>query len=226
MIQNNSNLLINSISMIQLEYTPPPLGIIFLAVMDDNTKIIEMVLYPEFEIEQYIIENNPKVVSVPIDTLGRSESFKLLKTATKHGAIMVAGGTHVPLLFTMDWKSEEEHPFIGHFVIGDGEYAWEGITKNVDGRKGIIWKANRKDLPDLNYLPLPAYEKTDYRKYPARTGCVKINSAVIALLESLANITKKYIDKVLSIYFTNEITLNNRQYLHVNILQNITMENI
>jgi len=173
MIQNNSNLLINPSSMIQLEYTPPPLGLIFLAAMDNSTKIIDMALYPEFKIEQYIIENKPKVVGVPIYTVGRNESLKLLKIAKKHGAITVAGGPHVPLMYTMDWKPEEEYPYIDHFVIGDGEYAWEEITKNVDDRKGIIWKTNRKDLPDLNNLPLPAYEKTDHRKYPARTSCVK-----------------------------------------------------
>jgi anaerobic magnesium-protoporphyrin IX monomethyl ester cyclase len=165
------NLLINPSSMIQCGYTPPPLGLLFLAAMNDDTRIIDMAMFPNFEIESHLANVRPNVVGVPIYSAGRSEGFRLLKLAKEAGCITVAGGPHVPLMFTMDWEPTAEYPYIDHFVFGDGEQSWLEITQRPhSGPK--LWKQDMKNPCDLNALPLPAYDRIPHARYPARASFV------------------------------------------------------
>jgi len=160
------NLLINPSSMSQGDYNPPPLGLLFIAATDPDTVIVDMALDPKFNIENFLKETKPSVVGVPIYTAGRKESFRLLKLAKENGAVTVAGGPHVPLMFQMDWSPNEQYPFIDHFVFKDGEIPWSIIVKSPE-IPGCNWT---KTEMDLDSLPLPAYERIDYNKYPARPG--------------------------------------------------------
>ena len=168
------NLLINPSSMVQMGYTPPPLGLLYIAAMDRDTVIRDMALYPDMPIEDEYRSWPIKVVGVPIYTVGRQESFRLLKMAHDHGAITVAGGPHVPLMFKMDWSPIEQYPFINHFVLDDGEVPWKEITQySKKGDPVTIWKEDPKHPYELDSLPIPDYCKIKGDKYPARPSNVR-----------------------------------------------------
>jgi radical SAM superfamily enzyme YgiQ (UPF0313 family) len=179
------NLLINPSSMIQLGYTPPPLGLLFLAATDKDTRIIDMARYPNFDIEAFLDKEKPVVVGVPIYTVGRKESFRLLSMAKTKGAITVAGGPHVDIMRTMKWKPFEKYPYIDVLVFGDGEAAWKhvcdqanAITDPLERRwaiRDLMYQTDPKNPPNLDTLSLPAYEKIDYQSYPDRVGTMSFH---------------------------------------------------
>lgn len=154
------NLLINPSCMVQSSYTPPPLGLLYLAAMDEDTEIHDDAL-PSRDILSLLKVLEPRVVGVPVYTKGRHNSLSYLRKAKECGAVTVAGGPHVPAML----KQMVEHygDFVDHFVVGDGELAWKAICDGQDMPQVVKMR-----VEDLDSLPLPAWGKIDYSRYPAR----------------------------------------------------------
>jgi len=149
------NLLINPSSMVQGGYSPPPLGLLYLAAMDEGTEIYDDALHKGQALPK------PHVLGVPIYTMGRHNSLAYLREAKKHGVVTVAGGPHVAVM--LDQMVSHYGHFVDHFVIGDGELAWKAICDGEEMPQII-----RMRVEDLDSLPLPAWERIDFRQYPAR----------------------------------------------------------
>ena len=154
------NLLINPSSMNMQRYGPPPLGLLYLAAMDEETEIFDDALRPSPGFPG-LEKLSPRVVGVPIYTKGRHNSLEYLRWAKERGAVTVAGGPHVAVMT----KQLVEHygDFVDHFVVGDGELAWKAICNGED-----IPQVVEMRVEDLDTLPLPAWEKIDISRYPPR----------------------------------------------------------
>ncbi|KKM97857.1 hypothetical protein LCGC14_1163760 [marine sediment metagenome] len=166
------NLLINPPAMIQSGYTPPPLGLLYLAAMDAETEVYDAALY-RGGVQEVLDTKKPRVVGVPIYTAQRHDSLDVLRAAKAMGAITVAGGPHVAVMTGQ--LVEYYGDFIDHFVVGDGEMAWKQICH--EGQMAKVKLALRVTLDDL---PLPAWEKVDLLAYPARgSGVVRGNDLAV-----------------------------------------------
>lgn len=153
------NLLINPPAMIQSGYTPPPLGLLYLAAMDDETVVWDAALHRggvSWALDQW----QPKVVGVPVYTMGRHDSLQVLRQAKRHGAVTVAGGPHVAVM--QQQMVDTYGHFIDHFVVGDGEVAWQKLCSGETMPQVI------KQRVELDDLPLPAWGKVPLADYPAR----------------------------------------------------------
>lgn len=142
--------------------TPPPLGLLYMAAMDESTRIWDGAIHgnPLHEIKRL----KPTVVGVQVYTSNRHDSLDILRMAKDHGAITVAGGPHVA---PMHKQMEQEYDFIDFFVSGDGEYAWQNIlwaSKHTDVVH--VPKHQRVLVHDLDELPIPAWDKINWRDYP------------------------------------------------------------
>lgn len=158
-IKERKNFLINPRSMIQEGYAPPPLGLLHIAGMDNNTVIVDLAVNSNADIATVFKQHIPKIVGVPIYTLGRKESINILKLAKERGSITVAGGPHTSVMYK---QMEEAYPFIDHLVVGDGELAWEAITQGETLPRVI--KMPVKKLSDMNF---PAWHLVDINSYQA-----------------------------------------------------------
>lgn len=163
------NLLVNPRQMIQLGYTPPPLGLLYLAAMDDETVIADCAL-SNADPRPVITAWKPEVVGVPIYTPRRHDALSTLKIAKDLGAITVAGGPHVDV---MPEAHREHYPFVDHWVEGDGEIAWRVICdRSLFPGQGRVM---RLPIPQLDDLPIPAWQRTDISLYPARPSTATIH---------------------------------------------------
>ncbi|KKN20003.1 hypothetical protein LCGC14_0939960 [marine sediment metagenome] len=166
------NLLINPPAMIQSGYTPPPLGLLYLAAVDTETEVYDAALY-RGGVQDVLDRKKPRVVGVPIYTAQRHDSLDVLRAAKAAGAITVAGGPHVAVM--TDQLVEHYGDFIDHFVLGDGEAAWKEICDQWWDLPQVI--QHRVKLDDL---PLPAWEKVDLLAYPPRgSGVVRGNDLAV-----------------------------------------------
>jgi anaerobic magnesium-protoporphyrin IX monomethyl ester cyclase len=157
------NVLINPISMIQEGYTPPPLGLLHIAAMDPNTIVIDHARNHASDITTILKQHNPKIVGVPVYTLGRKTSIEILRIAKSLGAITVAGGAHTSLMAD---QMAREYPFIDHLVVGDGELAWKAITSGTD-LSGDHARIIDMRVEDLSTLPCPAWHLINIKHYQA-----------------------------------------------------------
>jgi radical SAM superfamily enzyme YgiQ (UPF0313 family)/2-polyprenyl-3-methyl-5-hydroxy-6-metoxy-1,4-benzoquinol methylase len=156
-IKERKHFLVNPLSMIQEGYTPPPLGLLHLAAMDPDTVIVDHAHNDSADIATVLKQHVPKIVGVPIYTLGRAESLRVLRLAKERGAITVAGGPHTSVLSE---RMAKEYPFIDHLVVGDGELAWQALTRGERLPKIIKMRVN-----GLNEMPIPAWNLVDVMSY-------------------------------------------------------------
>ena len=156
------NLLVNPATMVQDGYSPPPLGLLYLAAMDRDTVVFDAAL--KGDPIPFIREHSPRTVGVTMYTPGRMESLNILKAAREAGAVTVAGGPHTSL---MTEQLLREYPFIDHLVLGDGEAAWKAICSGDE-----LPRVVRMPVRDLDQLPLPRWSAVDLLSYPARGGGV------------------------------------------------------
>jgi radical SAM superfamily enzyme YgiQ (UPF0313 family) len=114
---------------------------------------------------EYIRKQRPRVVGVQVYTPSRNESLDILWEAKNFGAITVAGGPHIAPMYK---QMIEEYPFIDYYVSGDGEYAWQNLTYMARYERGVVHvpKLQRNLINDLDELPLPAWNKINWRDYP------------------------------------------------------------
>ena len=152
------NLLINPSTMVNDGYSPPPLGLLYLAAMDPETIICDAArgMNPH----AVILEQRPKLVGVTMYTAGRKESLDLLRAAKDAGARTVAGGPHVSV---MSRQLAEHYPYIDHLVLGDGELAWQALC---EGRE--LPRIIKMPVAELDRLPLPRWDAVDLLQYPGR----------------------------------------------------------
>lgn len=155
------NLLVKPPSFIMIGHSPTPLGLVYMAAMDKDTEIFDMV----FDKRPFreVLKRKPKVVGVQMYSTSRHESLELLRTAKNHGCVTVAGGPHPSV---MAKQMAREYPFVDHIVVGDGEYAWKWIVDyyqghNFDKPPRVI----RIMVEDLNTLPVPAWERINIKRY-------------------------------------------------------------
>ena len=161
----NMNLLINPACMRLHQHTPPPLGLLYMAALEEDTEIYDEAIRPKLDLN----ELKPQVVGVPVYTRKRHASLDRLREAKAAGAITVAGGVHVATM--LDQMVEHYSDFIDFFVVSDGELAWKAICAGED-----VPQVVRMRVEDLDTLPLPAWELIDFRQYPigaatGRGGC-------------------------------------------------------
>lgn len=152
------NLLVISGGLKMGDASAPPLGLLYIAGNEPDTQILDLTIQPEINIVEYLKTNRPKVVGVTMYTPNRHEALRILKIAKRFGAITVAGGPHTSLLTKM--LVENYGHFVDHFVLGDGEIAWKKIC---DGEK--LDKIVKERVEDLDSLPLPAWERINWRLY-------------------------------------------------------------
>lgn len=140
-----------------------PLGLLYLAANDDDTTILDLAINPQINIAKYIKEHKPKVVGVTMYTPNRHEALRILKIAKNNGAITVAGGPHTSI--AKDQLLQHYGHFVDHFVLGDGEIAWKKICA---GEK--LDQVVKIRVEDLDSLPLPAWDKINWKEYAAKAG--------------------------------------------------------
>ena len=162
-------LLLNPSGMIQLGYTPPPLGLLYLAAMNPETIIYDAALYDN-DGKNFINScHNLELVGVPLYTMNRQQGIEILRYAKEKGAITVAGGPHVSVATK---QLADNYPFIDYLVTGDGEYIWKELCENPKSIKERIIKTSAVPLDDL---PIPAWNKINIWDCPARTDKVKMH---------------------------------------------------
>ena len=151
------NLLINPGTMVQSSYSPPPLGLLYVAGDTDTTIFDAAIVGDPIP---FLRKHRPELVGVAMYTPGRHESSRILREAKALGARTVAGGPHVAL---MTKQLEETCPWIDHLVVGDGELAWKSLCAGTDLPRVI-----KMPVPDLDALPLPAWDKITWSSYSPR----------------------------------------------------------
>lgn len=155
------NLLINPKFQNVQRYGPVPLGLLYIAAMDEETEVYDEALRSNPVAD--FREENPRVIGVPVYTRTRQASLDYLRRAKEAGAVTVAGGPHVAV--SLKQMVEHYSDFIDHFVVGDGELAWKAICEGQDLPRVI-----RMRIEDLNAMPLPAWNKIDFTRYPPRVA--------------------------------------------------------
>jgi len=155
------NLLVKPSGVIQNDQSPPPLGLLYIAAMDEETVVFDATL--RSGLFDFISSNRPRIVGVSAYTPGRVASYEVLRHAKKYGATTVIGGPHASVMR----KQLETFDYIDYIVMGDGELAWKEI---VDGnaKKRVL----HMQVADLDSLPLPAWNKVDLKEYDPNTVAV------------------------------------------------------
>lgn len=161
-----TNLIVNPKRNVQDYYTPPPIGLLYLAAMDPDTVIYDAAV--KGEPYDYMQETRPKIVGATCYTAQRHDSLNVLRAAKAQGAITVIGGIHVALM--TDQLVEHYSNFIDYFVIGDGELAWQAICD--DQRRPGLPRVIKMPVDDINSLPLPKWDAINIYDYPPRGGPV------------------------------------------------------
>lgn len=157
------NLLIKSSDMVLIGQSPPPLGLLYMAAMDEDTVVWDDV-YRKEHLWNFMRANQPKVVGVQCYTAGRKKALQNLVYAKELGAVTVIGGPHAAVMR----KQLEEMDFIDHIVMGDGEYAWEWIVEFYNNKNTHYkpTKVIRELISCLDQLPLPKWDAINLNDYP------------------------------------------------------------
>jgi len=136
-----------------------PLGLMYIAAMDENTMIWDPLI--QGDPIQAIKRIHPRVVGVTMLTPKRQDSIKILRAAKDDGCVTVAGGAHPSIMYE---QMLAKYPFIDYIVVGDGEYSWKMIC---DWGEGGLYnnRVLKGYIAELDKLPIPAFNKVDMRKY-------------------------------------------------------------
>lgn len=154
------NVLINPPEMKQMGYTPPPLGLLYLAANDPDTRIADLALHGS----QFAVADEPVgVVGCTMLTPTRHSALFTLKNWKENnpGVTTVAGGVHVSL---MTKQLVDNYPFVDYWVVGDGERAWKRLCEGERPTEKVIVD----HVENLDSLPMPAWDRIDINQYPAR----------------------------------------------------------
>ncbi len=138
----------------------PPLGMAMLTAVireqGHDVDLIDTTFNPTHEYVQKRLDSfNPDMVCVYSDSMMFEDATKIMQYAKDKGKTVLAGGPHATL------KPETLKEFADYIVQGEAE---ETIIEIIDGKhKGTqIIKGNQ---PDLEKLPVPAYDLLDMDTY-------------------------------------------------------------
>jgi radical SAM superfamily enzyme YgiQ (UPF0313 family) len=175
----------------------PPLGLASIAGYvrhkGHSVKIIDCNIYspsveafePYFKKEYADKYSGIKVIGITAMTCTIKKAYTIAEILKKHypEALIVLGGVHATFL------SDEviSNPFVDVVVMGEGEVTLEEIVsgKNLSEIEGIVFKNKlkgkheivrnkpRERIPDLDSLPMPAYDLLPVLKYKPAKGTYK-----------------------------------------------------
>ncbi len=155
----------------------PPLGLASIAAYIEregiDCTIIDCYAYPEsdFLIRRYLLEKKPAFIGLSCTTSGFLDGIKIAKMAKEitPDIVVIVGGPHVSALKE---KILEDFAVIDYCIIGEGEITLTELIKSkgqdVASIQGIIYRDIQKDIcssgyraniPNLDTLPFPAYDK-------------------------------------------------------------------
>ncbi len=163
-----------------------PLGLALLAAvvrqeLSWRVAIFDATFDPRMDrVAAFLERERPDVVGIGLSTLMLAEALQVATLAGDKGLPVVMGGPHA----TTDPQGLLAHPAVAAAVIGEGEQpllhllpmlaegrrgpvpgAW------VKGRDGTVWPADgRAPYPDLDGLPLPAWDLVDMDAYLGAWG--------------------------------------------------------
>ena len=162
----------------------PPLGILYVAsylkkYTDHEIKILDLELEPksEEELEDYLLREKPRVIGITlisflmIDVINLVDLIRRFLPEVK----IIAGGPHANIYPVETLKGLN----IDYVVLGEGELPCFDLINNLNDReklktiKGLVFKDGaeiintgpRELIQNLDLLPFPARELTDYKKY-------------------------------------------------------------
>jgi len=160
----------------------PPLGPLYLLAYarqelpDLQIKFFDATFQPSFRhIERMLREFQPDITGIYCNTLMYEHVLRIARMAKSAGSFVIVGGPHT----TTRPDTLIRMKAIDAVVIGEGELPLVHILKNYPDLekikenpavllKGMKWSAAdcRIDLvPDLDTLPIPAYDLIDMEKY-------------------------------------------------------------
>ncbi|MCK6506361.1 B12-binding domain-containing radical SAM protein [Myxococcota bacterium] len=131
-------------------------------------------------VAEFLDRERPDVVGIGLSTLMLGEALQVARLAADRGIPVVAGGPHA----TTEPEELLRHPAISAAVIGEGERPLLALLPMlaegraapvpgawVKGRDGTVWPATGRDpWPDLDDLPLPAWDLVDMPTYLSAWG--------------------------------------------------------
>jgi len=149
-------LLINSPEGHQGGASNPVLGLLYLAsyVRDIcDVRYIDGFLVGWQGIEDAIKKLKPDFVGTSILTPARHASLRILKMAKELGAITIAGGPHVSIMYK---QILEHYPYVDYVVKGEGEAS---LKKILLGQvpKGLV----QSEELDINSIPYPQWSSAN-----------------------------------------------------------------
>ncbi|MFQ6033201.1 MAG: B12-binding domain-containing radical SAM protein, partial [Candidatus Zixiibacteriota bacterium] len=163
----------------------PPLGLLYIASYlreygpkEAEVLVLDTVLedMSHEDIEYYILKIRPDVVAIQTLTFTLIDSLHVARMTKKINPhiVTVLGGRQCDIF------PEEviRFDFVDYVIQGEGEVAFTEFIKNLHDKSnlrkisGLVFKNNQraiinrpKVIKNLNQLPFPARELTDYRKY-------------------------------------------------------------
>lgn len=163
-----------------------PLGLALLAAvvrqeLGWEVALCDTTFDPRMQVvEDFYAREQPDVVGIGVSTLMLGEALDAADRAAARGIPVLVGGPHP----TTDPQAMLDHPSISAAVIGEGERPLlallpmlaAGSPGPVPGAwvrapDGGIWRSDHRDpWPDLDSLPLPAWDLVDMDTYLSAWG--------------------------------------------------------
>jgi anaerobic magnesium-protoporphyrin IX monomethyl ester cyclase len=155
----------------------PPLGLASISAYLEReglkADIIDCYAHPESDaaIRRYLLEKRPAFIGLSCTTSSFLDGIRIVKMAKEilPDIKSVFGGAHISALKE---KILERFPAVDYSVIGEGEVTMTELLKSKgedaasikgiiyrDAQKGICSNDPRPNIPELDTLPFPAYEK-------------------------------------------------------------------
>lgn len=162
----------------------PPLGILYVAAYlkkysQNEIKILDLQLEKKLEPEliDYLLKEKPDIIGMTAISFMMIDTLKLIKLIKRilPQANVVLGGPHVNIYP----HQTLEIPGVDFIVLGEGEKICLDLINNINNKeklkkvKGLVFKhkgqiintGQRELVKDLDLLPYPARQLTDYKKY-------------------------------------------------------------
>ena len=162
----------------------PHLGVMYMASFlrentDHKVRILDTIVnrYDYKDIERELTKYNPDVVGIPALTFNIIDTLKVAALSKKvnNECKIILGGPHVNL-FPNETITQKNIDFL---VLGEGEITFTELVDSLNNKtplkkvKGVVFKEGGKIIKteprplinDLDNLPFPARDLTQYKKY-------------------------------------------------------------
>ena len=150
------------------QWSPPPLGLLSMAASAPGTIVIDCAQEGRDEAD-VLDEYRPDIVGVTAFTSTRHEALEVLRQAKARGSQTVLGGPHVSARNIAE-QVAAHYPFVDYIVRGDGERTWKRILAGE-----AVPRVSLEYLPDLDLLPVPAWDAVDVLAYEPRDAGIHHN---------------------------------------------------